>query len=42
VVIKEALNLIGLDVGPCRASVGPLAMEKRERLRKVLDDLRII
>jgi 4-hydroxy-tetrahydrodipicolinate synthase len=39
VVIKEALNLIGMDVGPCRAPVGPLADEQRERLRKVLQGM---
>lgn len=36
VVIKEALNLIGMEVGPCRAPVGPLAEAQRERLRTVL------
>ncbi|MBM3122866.1 MAG: 4-hydroxy-tetrahydrodipicolinate synthase [Chloroflexi bacterium] len=39
VVIKEALSLIGMDVGPCRAPVGPLAEEQRERLRKVLQGM---
>jgi len=39
VVIKEALNLIGMEVGPCRAPVGPLAEEQRERLRKVLQGM---
>ncbi len=39
VVIKEALNLMGMDVGPCRAPVGPLATDQRERLRRVLQDM---
>lgn len=39
VVIKEALNLIGMDVGPCRAPVGPLADEQREQLRRVLQGM---
>jgi len=39
VVIKEALNLIGMEVGPCRAPVGPLAEDQRERLRKVLQGM---
>jgi len=36
VVIKEALDMIGLEGGPCRAPVGPLSAEQRERLRGVL------
>ena len=39
VVIKEALNLMGMDVGPCRAPVGPLSADQRERLRKVLQSM---
>jgi 4-hydroxy-tetrahydrodipicolinate synthase len=39
VVIKEALNLIGMAAGPCRAPVGPLAEEQREQLRKVLQSM---
>ena len=39
VVIKEALNLMGMDVGPCRAPVGPLTPDQRERLRKVLQEM---
>jgi len=36
VVIKEALNLIGMEAGPARAPVGPLPPEKREQLAAVL------
>jgi 4-hydroxy-tetrahydrodipicolinate synthase len=42
VVIKEALNLMGMDVGPCRAPVGPLTADQREKLKKVLQDMQII
>ena len=35
-VVKEALNLIGIDAGRCRAPVGPLAPEKRRALNDVL------
>jgi 4-hydroxy-tetrahydrodipicolinate synthase len=42
VVIKEALNLMGMDVGPCRAPVGPLTAEQRERLKKVLQEMKVI
>ncbi len=42
VVIKEALNLMGMDVGPCRAPVGPLTAEQREKLKKVLLEMKVI
>ena len=42
VVVKEALNLMGMDVGPCRAPVGPLTAEQRERLKKVLQEMKVI
>jgi len=35
-VIKEALNLIGIDAGRCRAPVGPLTVDKRKELNDVL------
>lgn len=42
VVIKEALDLIGMEGGPARAPVGPLSPEQRERLRGVLHDMGLI
>ncbi len=36
VVVKEALDLIGIPVGPTRGPVGALAPEQRDRLRQVL------
>ncbi len=36
VVIKEALDMLGLDAGPTRAPVGPLAEAERAQLRTVL------
>jgi len=42
VVIKEALNLIGIDVGPARAPVGPLSTEQRDRLRDVLRAMQLV
>jgi len=39
VVVKEALELIGIPAGPCRGPVGPLAPDKRAELRQVLVDL---
>jgi 4-hydroxy-tetrahydrodipicolinate synthase len=41
-VVKEALLMTGLDVGPCRRPVGPLSEEARRRLRRVLADLRLV
>jgi 4-hydroxy-tetrahydrodipicolinate synthase len=42
VVIKEALDLIGLEGGPCRAPVGPLSSEQREQLRDVLRNIGLL
>ena len=42
VVIKEALNLMGMDAGPCREPVGPLTAEQREKLKKVLQEMKVI
>ena len=39
VVIKEALDLMGMEGGPGRAPVGPLTSEQRERLKGVLRDM---
>jgi len=36
VVIKEALNMIGIEAGPAMAPVGPMTPENRDKLRKVL------
>lgn len=42
VVIKEALDLMGMEAGPGRAPVGPLAPEQRERLRGVLREMGLL
>jgi 4-hydroxy-tetrahydrodipicolinate synthase len=42
VVIKEALNLMGLEVGPCRAPVGPLTVEQRSALRRLLQEMKVL
>ena len=36
VVVKEALTLLGIDAGPARAPVGPMAPAQREKLIDVL------
>ena len=42
VVIKEALNMIGIDAGPAVLPVGPMTPENREKLRQVLMDMGLI
>lgn len=36
VVIKEALNMMGLSVGPCRDPISPISDESRRKLMEVL------
>ncbi len=36
VVIKEALNLMGIPVGPARKPIQPLSSEKREELKDIM------
>ena len=42
VVIKEALDLIGMEGGPARMPVGPLTPDQRERLCNLLKDMHLI
>jgi 4-hydroxy-tetrahydrodipicolinate synthase len=42
VVIKEALDLMGMEGGPGRAPVGPLSADQREKLRGVLKDMGVV
>lgn len=42
VVIKEALDLMGMEGGPSRSPVGPLTGEQRERLKGVLVDMGVV
>ncbi len=39
VVVKEALNMIGIDAGPAIPPVGPMTPENREKLRKVISGM---
>ena len=41
-VIKEALNMIGIEAGEAIRPVGPLTPENREKLRKILADMGLI
>jgi 4-hydroxy-tetrahydrodipicolinate synthase len=42
VVIKEALNLMGFDVGSAVRPVGPLPEQKREDLKRVLVEMGVL
>ena len=42
VVVKEALELVGIGAGPARSPVGPISEEKREKLKVVLEDLGVL
>jgi 4-hydroxy-tetrahydrodipicolinate synthase len=42
VVIKEALNLIGIEAGPAISPVGALSRENREKLRKILEEMGLL
>ena len=42
VVVKEALDMMGLPAGTCREPIMPLTKNNREKLRKILLDMNII
>ena len=35
-VVKQAMGLIGWDVGPSRSPIAPLSAEKRQKLKEIL------
>jgi len=41
-VIKESLELLGIDAGGCMAPVGPMSPEERAQLRKVLVEMGLL
>jgi 4-hydroxy-tetrahydrodipicolinate synthase len=41
-VIKEGLELLGIEAGPCYAPVGPLTDEERGKLKKILIEMGLI
>ena len=41
-VIKEALELLGIEAGPCAAPTGPMSHEEKEQLKKVLKDMNLL
>jgi 4-hydroxy-tetrahydrodipicolinate synthase len=41
-VIKESLNLLGIEAGPCMEPAGPMTIDERAKLRKVLIDMGLL
>ena len=41
-VIKESLNLMGFEAGPCMDPAGPMTSDERAKLRKVLVDMGLL
>ncbi len=41
-VIKESLNLLGIETGPSIEPAGPLTSDERDKLRKVLSDMGLL
>lgn len=41
-VIKEALELLGIEAGPCMAPVGPMSVEEKAQLKKVLIEMGLL
>ncbi len=41
-VIKESLNLLGIEAGPCMEPAGPLTGDEKAKLRKVLLDMGLL
>jgi len=41
-VIKESLELLGIEAGPCAAPTGPMTAEERELLKKILKEMKLI
>ena len=42
VVIKEALDLMGIEAGPARSPVGPMSEERRRELKVLLKDMGVL
>lgn len=40
--VKEAMNLMGLDVGPCRLPLAPMSETAKEKLRAELHKMRLL
>jgi hypothetical protein len=41
-VIKEALDIMGIEAGPTRGPVGPMVADQRKRLESLLKEMKVI
>jgi 4-hydroxy-tetrahydrodipicolinate synthase len=41
-VIKEALELLGIEAGPCAAPTGPMTEEEKQQLKRVLMEMQLL
>jgi 4-hydroxy-tetrahydrodipicolinate synthase len=41
-VIKEALELLGIEAGPCAAPTGPMTAEEKQQLKRVLIEMNLL
>lgn len=41
-VIKESLELLGIDAGACMTPVGPMSADERRQLKKILTDMGLL
>ena len=41
-VIKESLDLLGVDAGSCMAPVGPMSAEEQQQLKKILVEMELL
>ena len=41
-VIKESLELLGIDAGACMEPVGPMSAEEKEQLKKILKEMGLL
>ena len=41
-VIKESLELLGIEAGPCAAPTGPMTPEEKDQLKKILKEMKLI
>ncbi len=39
--IKEAMNIMGFDVGECRSPLGPLSSENKEHIKNIIDKYKL-
>ncbi|MCL2705004.1 MAG: 4-hydroxy-tetrahydrodipicolinate synthase [Spirochaetaceae bacterium] len=41
-VIKESLELLGIEAGPCAAPIAPMTAEEKDQLKKILKEMKLI